>query len=113
MTLQELTLLVPSCHLCLVSNSSFCSALLSLLTLYFSSYPHGGYVSAGLLLSCCAAFSATCYAVASCRFLELTFETDQGSFENHFSTNPVSGNRWHFYRASIGLFQWLRPVDAI
>ena len=69
-------------------------------------------MSAGLLLASCAAFSATMYAVASCRFLELTFETDQGSFENHFSTNPAVGQPWNFFRASVGLFQWLRPVDT-
>lgn len=93
--------------------------LVFVFTLYFflfvcfiSSYPHGGYISAGLLLSSWAAFTATAYAVASCRFLELTFETDQGSFENHFSNSPIAGGSWTFFRASVGLFQWLRPVDA-
>jgi hypothetical protein len=70
-------------------------------------------VSAGLLLSCCAAFSATCYAILSCQFVTVTFWSDQGSFENHFATNAVAASQvLRPFRANLGLFQWLSPFDV-
>ena len=51
--------------------------------------------------------------MASCRFLELTFETNQGSFENHFAASPLAGGAWRTLKASVGLFQWLRPIDEV
>lgn len=70
-------------------------------------------MGAGLLLTTCAAFSATAYAVCSCRFIALTFQTDQGGFENHFANSPVTDGVWNSFKASLGLFQWLRPLDVL
>jgi hypothetical protein len=70
-------------------------------------------VSAGLLLSCCAAFGATCYAILSCQFVTVTFWSDQGSFENHFSPgSATTAQVLRPFRANLGLFQWLSPFDV-
>ena len=46
----------------------------------------------------------------------LTFQTDQSSFEGHFSIDNTpatnGGNQWQSLRASVGLYQWLRPIDS-
>jgi hypothetical protein len=83
-----------------------------------SSYPHGGYVSLGLFLTCAAALSTTTYAVASCRMLVVTFTSTQGDFEQTFDrrdSNDREGDTAERFKLGAGLFQWLKPfgdVDA-
>jgi hypothetical protein len=79
---------------------------------YCSSYPHGGYTSLGLFLTCAAALSTTTYAVASCRMLVVTFTSMQGGFEQTFSDfNDRDGTTTERYKVGAGLFQWLHPFD--
>ena len=81
--------------------------------LYHSSYPHGGYTSLGLFLTCALALSTTTYAVASCRMMVVTFTSTQGGFEETFSDrNDRQGETAARYKVGAGLFQWLRPFDA-
>ena len=92
--------------------------LLPLLTLphyiaTYSAFPHGGWSSAGLLLAACGAFATTTYAVVSCRFLEITFETDRGGLEGHFSPTATPEVALQRYKAVVGLYQWLRPIDSV
>ena len=72
---------------------------------------------AGLLLSTAAAFTATAYAVVSCRFLNVAFRSDTGDFEQYFLNQQAaeySGRTGETtYRTGIGLFKWLRPVDSL
>ena len=75
-----------------------------------SSYPLGGFVTAGLILSTSAAFVTTVYATASCRFVVVTFTSSLGNFEEHFNS-AREGNDQMTYRTAIGLYQWLRPFD--
>lgn len=75
-----------------------------------SSFPHGGWVLTGLILSCIAALSATMYGVGSCRFLYVDFESDRGGF-GEFYLDPTPDNTVVKYRAAAGLFTWLVPFD--
>ena len=72
-------------------------------------FPHGGVVSAGLLLAACAALASTTYSIASCRLVVLTFSSNTGSFEDTFSRNPTTSDAFNEYKVALGLFQWLRP----
>ena len=77
-----------------------------------STFPHGGFISAGLLLASCAALVATTYSVASCRMVVLTFRSDSGNFEQTFSRfNSVQTDSLREFKTALGLFQWLRPND--
>jgi hypothetical protein len=78
-----------------------------------STYPLGGYVSAGLILSMIGAIVATIYATASCRFVSVTFQSADGNFEEYFSNQrggTLDGST-QSYKALTGLFQWLRPSN--
>jgi hypothetical protein len=93
--------------------------------LLYSTYPLGGYITAMLLLSTAAALATTIYATTSCRFVVLTFTSQDGNnFEEYFQANTIrtSGSSTSttttdgtaakaVYRASVGLYQWLRPLD--
>mmetsp|Transcript_2500 Transcript_2500/g.5144 ORF Transcript_2500/g.5144 Transcript_2500/m.5144 type:complete len:349 (-) Transcript_2500:273-1319(-) len=73
-------------------------------------FPHGGMISAGLLLAACAALAATTYSVASCRLVVLSFISNTGNFEQTFSRyNQVEFDSFSEYKVALGLFQWLRP----
>ncbi|KAL7580148.1 hypothetical protein ACA910_012904 [Epithemia clementina (nom. ined.)] len=75
-------------------------------------FPHGPFISAGLLLATCCAFVATAYAVASCRLVVLSFVSDTGNFEQSFSRfNTVQTEAFQEYKVALGLFQWLRPDE--
>lgn len=81
---------------------------------FSSSYPHGGYTSLGLFLTCALALSTTTYAVASCRMVVVTFTSSQGGFEEFFSDmNDREGETAARYKVGAGLFQWLRPFDSV
>jgi hypothetical protein len=79
-----------------------------------SSYPHGGYTSAGLFLTCAGALSLTTYAVASCKIMVVTFTSFMGDFEETFSDfSDRQGNTVVRYKVGVGLFQWLHPLESI
>jgi hypothetical protein len=79
-----------------------------------STYPHGGYTFVGLLLSSTAAFTATIYAVTSCRFLVVSFRSATGDFEEYFinTSSQAAGGDAIFFKSGIGLFKWLRPTTV-
>ena len=80
----------------------------------YSTHPHGGNTFLGLLLATGAAFVATTYAVASCRFLVVSFESDTGHFEEYFVNEQQvdAGRNRLAYKAGVGLFKFLRPNDV-
>jgi hypothetical protein len=106
--------------LCYVKSHFLCACLCS------SSYPLGGYVTAGLILSTSAALATTVYATVSCRFVVLTFTSNIGNFEEYFNSNVLTtttmftdndssntgSSNLNTYRAAVGLYQWLRPFDT-
>jgi hypothetical protein len=81
------------------------------LTRMYSSYPHGGWVVIGLILSTCAALAATMWGVASCRFLIVDYTTDRGDFSDLFGDPTADGNPVP-QRVGAGLFSWLVPHDV-
>jgi hypothetical protein len=79
-----------------------------------SVYPHGGYPTLAIWLTCAAAFIATTFGAASCRFLTLTYTSDQGDIEESFADfSAREGQDQVEYKAGIGLFQYLRPNNKI
>ena len=84
---------------------------LTLCFLKLSTYPHGGMATAGIFFASLAALIATCYGLASCRFVLLTFTSTQGNFEEYFLYNAREGTDVIQYRVGVGLFQWLRVSD--
>lgn len=79
-----------------------------------SAYPLGGWVTTALIVAIAAAFAATGYAAASCRFVVVTFTSDAGGLEEYYGTNRGgSAGVYVPYKAAVGLYQWLRPVDAV
>ena len=76
-----------------------------------SSFPHGGWVSMGLIVSCMAALSATMYGMSSCQFLYVDFVSDRGDFGTFYLDESKDGDPIK-YRAGAGLFSWLLPYEA-
>ncbi|KAG7367362.1 hypothetical protein IV203_030033 [Nitzschia inconspicua] len=77
----------------------------------FCSFPHGGWVLSGLILSCCSALAASMWGVASCRFMFVDFTTDRGDFSN-FYRDPTPDGDAVSQRVGAGLFSWLVPNSA-
>lgn len=75
-----------------------------------SSYPHGGWVVTGLILSSCAAMAATIWGVSSCSFVYVDYTTNRGDFSDFF-TDPTADGEPVQQRVSAGLFSWLAPYD--
>ncbi|GKY90547.1 hypothetical protein MPSEU_000028400 [Mayamaea pseudoterrestris] len=99
----------------------------------FCTYPHGGKATTGIFFVVAAALSATCYGIASCRLLVLTFDASGtgseggvGCFEEYFqihndvssgwdnsqsttNSNATSAATW--CQVGMGLFQWMRPNE--
>mmetsp|Transcript_69751 Transcript_69751/g.105390 ORF Transcript_69751/g.105390 Transcript_69751/m.105390 type:complete len:284 (-) Transcript_69751:18-869(-) len=78
----------------------------------FCSYPHGGWVMAGLIGSSISALSATLYGVGSCRFAFVDFTSDRGDFSD-FYLDPTPDGGPIEYRSGVGLFTWLEPFDDL
>jgi hypothetical protein len=77
------------------------------------SYPHGGYITVGLLFASAAAMAATTYACASCRMFVMTYTTRQGCFTEAFSwygTGGIEQQDAIVCKEGIGLYQWLHPT---
>jgi hypothetical protein len=114
---------IMTCHLSLASADivlSFCS-LFFLQYYYFhrwclydvcSSYPHGGWVMAGLIGSSLSAMAATMWGVSSCRFAFVDFTSDRGDFSD-FYLDPTADGPPVQIRAGVGLFTWLEPFDKL
>lgn len=77
----------------------------------YSSYPHGGWVVSGMILSCIIALSSTLWGVASCRFAYVDFISDRGDF-GVFYLDPTPDGGPVLYRAGVGLFTWLQPLTT-
>ena len=75
---------------------------------YSSTFPHGSPVLFGLLISCMAGAGCSWYALATCRFVVLTYETSFGNFAQMF-VNPGAGDSVIQYQIAAGLFSWLQP----
>jgi hypothetical protein len=82
----------------------------NLLTFYCSSYPHGGWVLTGLILSCLAALASTMWGVSSCRFLYIDYTSDRGGFADYY-LDPTPDGDPVLYRTGAGMFTWLVPFD--
>lgn len=82
-----------------------------MLMTFYSSFPHGGWVLSGLIVSCMAALSSTMYGMASCRFLFVDFQSDRGGF-GEFYLDPTPDGEPVTYRAASGLYTWLVPFES-
>lgn len=75
----------------------------------FCSFPHGGYISAGLFIATAAALVASVCAVVSCRLVILSYTSQTGNFEQSFSLTYRVHTSSVPYKTAVGLFTWLRP----
>lgn len=59
------------------------------------------------------AFAAvcTCYAVTSCRFFSLDYQSKYGDFDNYFYYHETEHLTTH--HVGVGLFTWLRPFNTV
>lgn len=78
----------------------------------YRSYPHGGRVSAFLLLSMLCGVVCTCYSISSCRIVTLDYRSQMGDFDQHFSDRDPE-EEYAVYRVGVGLFTWHRPFDTL
>lgn len=74
----------------------------------FSSLPHGVRPVSILWFALACATVCTCYSASSCRLVTLTYTSDLGNFEGHFS-NIDAAVEATTYQVGLGLFTWLRP----
>ena len=88
----------------------FGNVLSASLSVYISSYPHGGYVTLGLWFAVLGGIAASWYSFASCRFVVLTFGSDAGGFGDMFDAR-VGGTVLTQYQIGAGLFSWLQPYN--
>jgi hypothetical protein len=76
--------------------------------------PHGGYPTVGIFIVILCALIATIYGASSCRFMVVTYSSDQGSLEESFSDfSSREGQDASIYKSGIGLFQFLRPSNPL
>lgn len=70
-------------------------------------------MTAALIASASAALATTMYATASCRFVVITFTSNAGGLEEYYGGTRRGGTEGEnvTYKATVGLFQWLRPTD--
>jgi hypothetical protein len=66
-----------------------------------------------LLLTMAVGTVCTCYAVSTCRFVTLEFQSQYGAFDEHFFANDPDSENLTTYQVGVGLFTWLRPFDSL
>jgi hypothetical protein len=100
-------------------------------TVLGSAYPHGGCVTAALIVASGAGLAATCYGAMSCRFLKLTYDaataaaqassssSSSGCFEEAFlpditgQTDEGSNQEPQApCQVGIGMYQWLQQSSS-
>eukprot|EP00547_Thalassionema_nitzschioides_P000685 CAMPEP_0194214432 /NCGR_PEP_ID=MMETSP0156-20130528/15605_1 /TAXON_ID=33649 /ORGANISM="Thalassionema nitzschioides, Strain L26-B" /LENGTH=323 /DNA_ID=CAMNT_0038942675 /DNA_START=67 /DNA_END=1038 /DNA_ORIENTATION=+ len=77
------------------------------------SFPHGYCSTLSLLASVGCGLGATLYAVASCRFVFVSFISKWGDIQDVLPDVPVDGgDEYQLYKVSSGLYSWLTAKDA-
>lgn len=76
-----------------------------------SSFPHGTRATLGLIVACAAAWAATCYSVASCHYVTVSFVSYRG---NVFSAPlQAAGSVPVSYHVAAGLFTWSNQQQCV
>lgn len=75
-------------------------------------FAFGGAVWLAIFLCTVAALVSTTYSVSSCRLFVVDFVSDSGNFEETFNKVTTIENINVNYKVSVGLFQWLQPLDG-
>lgn len=70
------------------------------------SYPHGYGTTLGFFAAVAGGLAATCYSFISCRFVVVTYVSNQPDFELSISGDPNGGSVEQSFRVAAGLFTW-------
>ena len=64
----------------------------------------------GQIVSTIGASAATIYSAMSCRFVLVTFVSENGNFDTIFTSQGDGGDSSQVIKTGAGLFQWLSPT---